>query len=197
METIKTNLATTAIFSDDGTKRYLLTKTWDTDKPTLAIIMLAPSEASGVILDSTTMLVLNNAARMGYGGVTILNLFATLNDFDLRKAELDDEENLKIIVSAAKSADILIYAAGVGKAKNKLFQERQKQVLTALRAMEHKLFCLCDARGEARLQHPLSPAVRTWELSPMKVEELVKEEEVKPEPAKKSKTPTKKEACAE
>ena len=51
--------------------------------------------------------------------------------------------------------------------------------------------------GNARLQHPLSPAVRTWELSPMKIEELVKEEEVKPEPAKKSKTPTKTEACAE
>ena len=51
--------------------------------------------------------------------------------------------------------------------------------------------------GNARLQHPLSPAVRTWELSPMKIEELVKEEEVKPELAKKSKTPTKKEACAE
>ena len=196
METIKTNLATTAIFSDDGTKRYLLTKTWETDKPKLAIIMLSPSEASGVVLDSTTMLVLNNAARMGYGGVTILNLFATLNDFALKKAELDDEENLKIIVSAAKSADIVIYAAGVGKANNKLFQERQKQVLDALQPMEHKLFCLCDKEGKARLQHPLSPAVRIWELSPLKVEELLPKEESKPEPAKKSKQSAKKEEPA-
>lgn len=192
METIKTNLATTAIFSDDGTKRYLLTKTWDPDKPKLAIIMFSSSKASGVVLDSTTMLVLNNAARMGYGGVTILNLFATLNDFDLRKAELDDEENLKIIVSAAKSADIVIYAAGVGKAKNKLFQERQKQVLTELKPIEHKLFCLCDARGNARLQHPLSPAVRTWELSPLKISELLPEVEVKPKLPKKGKQSTQK-----
>ena len=197
MNTVKTTLTTNAIFSDDGAKRYLLTKTWDTDKPTLAIIMLAPSEASGVILDSTTMLVLNNAARMGYGGVTILNLFATLNDFDLRKAELDDEENLKIIVSAAKSADIVIYAADVGKAKNKLFQKRQKQVLTELKTMEHKLFCLCDARGNARLQHPLSLAVRNWELSPLKIEELVKHEEGKSETPKKGKKPTKNEEPAE
>ena len=188
MNTVKTTLTTNAIFSDDGTKRYLLTKTWDADKPTLAIIMLAPSEASGIVLDSTTMLVLNNAARMGYGGVTILNLFATLNDFDLRKAEPDDEENLKVIASAAKTADILIYAAGVGKAKNKMFQERQKQVLKELKAMEHKLFCLCDARGNARLQHPLSPAVRTWELSPLKIEELLPKEESKPEQPKKGKT---------
>ena len=196
MNTVKTTLTTNAIFSDDGTKRYLLTKTWDADKPTLAIIMLAPSEASGIVLDSTTMLVLNNAARMGYGGVTILNLFATLNDFDLRKAEPDDEENLKVIASAAKTADILIYAAGVGKAKNKMFQERQKQVLTELKTMEHKLFCLCDARGNARLQHPLSPAVRTWELSPLKIEELLPKEESKSEQPKKGKTTTKKEEPA-
>ena len=196
MKNVITTLTTNATFSDDGTKRYLLTKTWDSDKPKLAIIMLSPSEASGVVLDSTTMLVLNNTARMGYGGVTILNLFATLNDFDLRKAELDDEENLKIIVSAAKSADILIYAAGVGKAKNKLFQERQKQVLTEWKAMEHKLFCLCDARGNARLQHPLSLAVRIWELSPLKIEELLPKEEVKSEQPSKGKKPTKKEEPA-
>ena len=38
METIKTTLTTTAVFSDDGNKRYLLTKTWEEDKPSLAIV---------------------------------------------------------------------------------------------------------------------------------------------------------------
>jgi len=113
--------------------------------------MLAPSAAAGVTLDSTTMLVMNNAARLGYGSVTILNLFATLNDFRLMQAEIEDAENLEIILSAAQTADVIVYAAGVGKAKNKQFQERQKQVLTVLQPMEHKLFCLCDARGNARL----------------------------------------------
>ena len=175
MKTIKTSLTTNAVFSDDGKKRYLLTKTWDADKPTLAIIMLAPSEASGIVLDSTTMLVLNNTARMGYGSVTILNLFANLDDADLRLAEMEDAENMSIILSAAKTADVVIYAPGVGKAKNKLFQERQEQVLEALKQEEHKLFCLCDANGNARLQHPLSPAVRTWEMSPLKIAEIIPE----------------------
>jgi len=67
-----------------------------------------------------------------------LKLFAILNDSDLKQAELDDEENLKIIVSAAQNADLVVYAAGVGKAKNKLSQERQKQVLTELKPMEHR-----------------------------------------------------------
>jgi len=197
MNTVKTTLATTAVFSDDGKKRYLLTKTWDSTKPNLAIIMLAPSEASGIALDSTTMLVLNNASRLGFGSVTILNLFATLNDFALKQAALEDPENLKVIVSAAQTADVVIYAPGVGKAKNKLFQERQKQVLTDLQPVAHKLFCLCNEEGTARLQHPLSPAVRVWGLSPMKIEELVEPETVKPDQPKKAKKPAKKEAPAE
>ena len=189
MNNVTTTLTTKAIFSDDGAKRYLLTKIWDENKPQLAIVMMAPSEAAGVVLDTTTMLVLNNAARMGYGGVTIVNLFATLNDFDLKMAEEVDEENLSAIVAAAKAANTVIYAAGVGKASNKLFQIRQKQVLEALKPMENKLFCLCNKQGEARLQHPLSPAVRTWEVSPLKVAELLPKEK---EPSKKDKQGTSK-----
>lgn len=194
METIKTTLTTTAVFSDDGSKRYLLTKTWEEDKPSLAIIMLAPSEASGIVLDSTTLLVLNNAARLGYGSVTILNLFATLNDFALRQAEDEDSENLNVIVAAAQEADAVIYAAGVGKAKNKAFQKRQRQVLHALQPVESKLQCLCNEDGKARLQHPLSPAVRTWYLSPLKISELVEETEESPKQAVKDKKTARKES---
>ena len=173
MKIEKSTLTTTAHFSEDGEKRYLLEKTWDTSKPKLAIIMLAPSEANGVALDSTTLLVLNNASRLGYGSIAIVNLFATLNDFALKHAESEDAENLNVILSAAQTADAVVYAAGVGKAKNKAFQLRQKQVLTALRLVEHKLHCLSDLNGDARFQHPLSPAVRTWHLSPTKIEELL------------------------
>lgn len=194
METIKTTLTTTAVFSDDGSKRYLLTKTWEEDKPSLAIIMLAPSEASGIVLDSTTLLVLNNAARLGYGSVTILNLFATLNDFALRQAEDEDSENLNVIVAAAQEADAVIYAAGVGKAKNKAFQKRQRQVLHALQPVESKLQCLCNEDGKARLQHPLSPAVRTWYLSPLKISELVEETEESPKQVIKGKKTARKES---
>ena len=135
--------------------------------------MLAPSEASAISLDNTTMLVLNNASRLGYGSVTILNLFATLNDFSLKQAEAEDAENLTAIVQACQEADAVVYAPGVGKASNKLFQKRQEQTLMALRPMERKLHCLCDDNGNARLQHPLSPAVRVWHLSPFKVSELL------------------------
>ena len=175
MKTITTTLTTEATFSDDNLKRYLLRKTWDENKPKLAIIMLAPSEAAGIELDNTTLLVLNNASRLGYGGVDVLNLFATSNDFRLKEVEDEDTDNFNAIVQSVQEADVVVYAAGVGKAKSKVFQRRQEQVLTALRPYEDKLHCLTNESGSARLQHPLSPAVRTWHLSPLKVSELIAE----------------------
>ena len=175
MNTITTTLTTEAVFSDDNLKRYLLRKSWNTDLPQLAIIMLAPSAASGIALDNTTSLVLNNADRLGYGSVAIVNLFATLNDFSLAQAEDSDPENLKAILDICQNADQIVYAPGTGKAKSKILQCRQQQVLNALRPFESKLNCLTNADGKARLQHPLSPALKTWVLSPLSVNELIKD----------------------
>lgn len=173
MNTITTTLTTKAVFSDDGSHRYSLVKTWDDTKPTLAIIMLAPSEASGIVLDNTTMLVLNNASRLGYGSVTVVNLFAKVDDFSLRQAEDEDPENMEAILTATQNAEVVVYAAGVGKAQSKVFQERQRQVMTVLMPYEAKLFCLTNEDGAARLQHPLSPAVRTWHLAPLLIKEVL------------------------
>ena len=197
MKEIKTTLTTEAVFSDDGRKRFLLRKTWDAKKPTLAIVMLVPSGASGIELDTTTQLVLNNAARLDYGAVSILNLFATLNDFALKQAEKEDTENLNAIVKEAEKADIIVYASGVGKAKSKVFQQRQEQVLSALVPFAEKLHCLCNEDGKARLQHPLSPAVRVWHLSQLKLAEVIPTAvvDLQPEQKKngKAKPPAKKE----
>ncbi len=197
MNTIYTTLTTEAVFSDDGAKRYLLRKEWDKAKPTLAVIMLAPSEASGIELDTTTQLVLNNASRLGYGAVAIVNLFATLNDFSLKQADGEDPNNLDAITEAAQNADTVVYAPGVGKAKNKVFQKRQEQVLTALLPMEKKLYCISDENGKARLQHPLSPAVRVWTLSALRIAELLPNieppQQEQKKKGKKPKEPTKNE----
>lgn len=189
MNVITTKLTTEAIFSDDGNKRYLLRKTWDEKKKKLAIIMLFPSTASGIELDYSSMLVLNNASRLDFGSVDILNLSAVLDDYTLREANVEDSKNLDVISKSAENADVIVYAAGVGKAKNKVFQDLQKSVIEKLRPYEDKLNCLCNESGSARLQHPLSPAVRTWYLSPLKVGELIEEHTTKEEskPQKKTK----------
>lgn len=192
MKTETMMITTQATFSDDGMKRYILRKEWDIAKPSMAVIMLVPSDACGVSADTTSMLVLNNVWRLGYGSVTILNLFSVINDFGLKEGVEDDEENLNAIIFEVEKVDTVVYAPGVGKAQNKVFQQRQKQVLDALRPYEKKLHCLCNAEGDARLQHPLSPAVRTWYLSPLSISEFESEVAEQPQEKKPAKKQSKK-----
>ena len=188
MKEITSDLRTEIQMSDDGTKRYSLRKVWDSGKPSLAIIMLAPSQAGEIALDTSSMLTINNSHRLGKGSVTIVNLFSKINDFALKEADAEDPENIRAIVAAAESADCVVLAAGTGKAKNKTFQQRLEQVLTALRPYESKLHCLCDENGGSRHLHPLSPRVREWNLSPLKISELM----ATPEPQPPEKAPEKK-----
>ena len=188
MKEITSDLRTEIQMSDDGTKRYSLRKVWDSGKPSLAIIMLAPSQAGEITLDTSSMLTINNCHRLGKGSVTIVNLFSKINDFALKEADTEDPENIRAIVAAAESADCVVLAAGTGKQKNKTFQQRLEQVLTALRPYESKLHCLCDKDGGSRHLHPLSPRVREWHLSPLKIAELM----ATPEPQQPEKEPEKK-----
>lgn len=173
MKTIQTKLETAAVFSDDASKRYLLKKLWDSKKPSLAIIMLVPSEASGIALDNTTLLVINNAARLGYGSVSIVNLFATLNDTALTCDEERDDVNLAMILEEVKKSDTVIYAPGVGKAKNPVFQTRAAQVLETLKPYSKKLKCISNEDDTVRLLHPLTPVVRTWYLRDVTIDEAL------------------------
>lgn len=188
MRTVVTELRTEAVYSQDGSKRYLLRKTWDEHLPKMAVVLLCAGSAGAVEIDLTTQLVLNNASRLGYGSVAILNLFPILNDYDLKKSKGVDAENLDVIVQEAATAEKVIYAPGTGKAKNKLFMEVQEQVLLALLPYEDKLHCLCDSLGGSKYLHPLSPRVRQWHLSLMRVNELIDVPVVAQEPKKKNKS---------
>ena len=173
MREITSDLRTEILKSDDGNHRYSLRKIWDPSKPSLAIVMLAPSQAGEIALDTSSMLTINNCHRLGKGSVTIVNLFSKINNFALKEADVEDPENIRAIVAAAESADCVVLAAGTGKARNRVFQQRLEQVLTALRPYESKLHCLCDKDGGSRHLHLLSPRVREWHLSPLKVSELM------------------------
>ena len=193
MKETVSNLKTEIVMSNDETKRYSLRKVWDENKPSLAIVMICPSSSGEVSVDTSTALTMANCYRLGYGAVTIVNLFSKINDFAFKEAEEIDEENLKAILKAAEENSCLVLAWGTGKAKNKAFQRRVEQVVTALRFYEEKLYCLCDEKGGSRGLHPLSPRLRVWYLSPVKIRELVelpseKESEQKKKPKVKNLT---------
>jgi hypothetical protein len=119
--------------------------------------------------------------------VTIVNLFSTINDFDLKEADDEDPENLKAILNAVSSTSCFVVGCGTGKSKNAKFHQRLEQVLLALRPYEDKLHCLCDKNGGSKYLHPLSPRVRVWHLSPLTVSELIDIPVEETEPKKKGK----------
>lgn len=59
-----------------GDYRYSLTRVWDPALPMMTFVLLNPSTADEFELDQTLRRCVKFAMRDGYGGITILNLYA-------------------------------------------------------------------------------------------------------------------------
>jgi hypothetical protein len=66
----------TATISSCGKYRYLLTRQWDKSIKPLIIIMLNPSTADALKDDPTIRRCISFADQCGYGGISVMNLFA-------------------------------------------------------------------------------------------------------------------------
>ena len=131
-----------AIFSDDKEHRLLLQKEWDSEKPTAMVIMINPNTADTVNFDMTTMLVLNNVSKLGFGSVNIVNLYSRIMEKLNLRFNGDDE---------------LIHDV----------RERQKYLLELIKQHANKMYQI----GKNAC-HPLTPAVRReWVLEPYEMEE--------------------------
>lgn len=167
MTTHKSTIKTEAHFSEDGQHRYLLKKEWDKRKKKAMVIMKNPSDAGKLILDYTTMLVINNLVRLDFGSVEILNLYSRINARTFAEME-EDEEAIKTndthIEKAAAQADTIVLAWGSGCDTSKKASERQKDILKLLEKHKDKLVVIEDEIGRSGF-HPLSPSVRrNWKL---------------------------------
>lgn len=158
----KSNVRTEALYNDERTHRYSLKKVWDNNKPSAAIIMIAPSEkANEVCCDMTTMYTLNNVYLQGFGSVDILNLYSKL---DAPKPE-SDRDNDEWIAKICQKADRIILAWGKGQNTVEV-AVRILSVLRLLQPYKDKLFEIADANGKCGY-HPLGASVRLgWQLVP-------------------------------
>lgn len=59
-----------------GDYRYTLTRVWDAALPVITFVLLNPSTADAVELDPTLRRCVGFAKRDGFGGMTIVNLYA-------------------------------------------------------------------------------------------------------------------------
>lgn len=152
----ETSIFTTrAVFSKDRKNRYALSMEWDNSKEKLAIIMTFPSTADSYLLDQTTMLVRNGAVKNGFGSVTILNLFPTINS----QQPKGDKVNYSIIMSECESANKIIVAYG----RSMSYTEDKEKLMEMLKPMGEKLYTIIDRKG-LPFSHPLSPSAHEWDI---------------------------------
>ena len=158
------------MFSDDGEHRLLLRREWDKDGKTAMIIMINPNTADTLCMDMTTMLVLNNLYKLGFGSVSIVNLYSRITPKLSLRFYSDDDLIAKgcdeMIEEYAVTSDAIIIAWGSLGNTSERVRERQADILERLSKFRSKL----NKIGEQGY-HPLTPAVRNhWELVPYGME---------------------------
>jgi hypothetical protein len=106
-----------AQFSPDGTKRYILTRSWDT-KPergdSVAFAMLNPSDANALRDDQTIRKCVGFAVRWGFSGIMVVNLIPVVatDPWHLPPWSGIDPENDQYIRQALADCAAVILAWG-------------------------------------------------------------------------------------
>jgi len=173
MITDRVTLKTETIYSDNRQHRYLLRKEWDPKKPKATIIMTNPSTADILTMDYTTMYILNNLVKLGFGSVDIVNMISKPTKKLKIKDDIDslDEINLSIIEKAADKSDSVIVAWGKLGENNKKVRVIQERLLARLKPFRNKLFEIASEKGDFGF-HPLAPQIRfTWVLKKFEFDE--------------------------
>jgi hypothetical protein len=142
-----------AVFSADGTYRYLLVRRWDRDAPPLTCLMLNPSTADALADDPTLRRVLGFARREGAGTLNVVNLFA-LRATDPRELARHPDpvgpHNDEFLRRHCAPGTRVLAGWGAGGQ----FHDRASAVAGMLRGRGAQLVCLgTTASGEPR--HPL------------------------------------------
>lgn len=192
MKTEEGIVKTLAVYKDE-THRLLLKKVWDEDLPSVAICMSNAGVAPSIYhSDYTSMFCVNSLSALGYGSVSIVNLFSYMTkklDLSGDLANLTCAENMEQILQAAKECDIFIWAVGSITNIYKKVAVYQLSLFNKLCSYQDKIHCIADYNGK-ELLHPLSPSLRNkpWTLVPYKLPVLIvekKEIETQTETVKK------------
>ncbi|MEX6125503.1 DUF1643 domain-containing protein [Staphylococcus arlettae] len=160
MKTIKSTLETEAIFSDDQQHRYLLKKTWDSEKQTITIITMYPHYDGILNIDLTTQLIINKVSEMdAFGSINFVNLYSNITThINIKHLDAYDKHTDIQIMKAVKESDEVILAWGA-YAKKASVESRVNEVLEMLKPHKKKVKRLMNPATN-EIMHPLNPKAR-------------------------------------
>lgn len=148
-----------AEISPCGTYRYRLWRHWGDSYRRLTFVMLNPSTADAKDDDPTIRKCMGFARRLGYSGISIVNLFAlrATDPRELTKAEDPvGPENDETLRTALATAHRFVVAWGASTKAKKVFQPRRDWFVEECRPLidDGRALCLGTTKsGEPR--HPL------------------------------------------
>ncbi len=149
---LKIAMRSGAVIDSTGDYRYLLWREWDSERKTVAFIMLNPSRADAEVNDPTITRCIKFALAWGYGRLEVVNLFAyrTPHPSLLKQAaEPIGKDNDRFILETAQRSDRLILAWG----NHGTWQQQDLYVLQLLKNYTH-LYCFGITRKGCP-RHPL------------------------------------------
>lgn len=138
-----------AAFSDDRNYRYALWRVWNPDKGLVMFIGLNPSTANETKPGPTITRVMGFAARWGYGGVIMMNLFALVSSKPqalITSADPVGENDQWLQAMAGKSQKVIFAWGAFKQAKVRcqqvieMFPEAECLLKTADGSPEHPLY---------------------------------------------------------
>ncbi len=135
-----------AEFSPCRTWRYRLWRVWDPKAPRVNFLLLNPGTADETSNDPLIERCRSYAARWGYGGLVVTDLFA-LRATDLAELMAADDpvgpDNDAVILEVAQELGAVVCAWG----KEGNFRGRADHVYALLATHEIRLFCLARNRA--------------------------------------------------
>ncbi|XKO55435.1 DUF1643 domain-containing protein [Lysinibacillus fusiformis] len=163
MKTLKSIIKTEVIYDDEMKNKYVVKKEWDKSKRKALILMKSAGLTDEIVQDQTTMYVMNNLTKLGYGSVVIMNLFPSLEG---KNTNGSATENLKFVQEEVTKVDDVIIAVGTGIETNKEALKRLHIIVAILLDKKLNILQIESFRGR-RGFHPLYPAVKNgWKLVP-------------------------------
>ena len=151
-----TPIRRTALFDQTGQYRYALSRSWqptDANDPSVAFVMLNPSRADAERDDPTIRACMQFAQGWGYGGLTVVNLFAYRTPEPKALKTVHDPVGPgcdRAILDAADRAERLLLAWGNWGT----LLGRDRAVLRLLQPYADRLYCL-GVNRTAQPRHPL------------------------------------------
>ncbi|MER5511531.1 DUF1643 domain-containing protein [Streptomyces sp. NPDC002766] len=152
---LQTGPAGTAVLSPCGTYRYRLDRVWDEQAPPLVWVMLNPSRGDADEDDATLRRCTTFSKKAGYGGLTVVNLYALRSTDPTRLRTHADPKGPANIDAVA---DVVVGATGVVAAWGALHpsQVPHAQMIVSLIEAGYggPLSCL-GLTGSGHPRHPL------------------------------------------